>query len=307
MLTFNEPDSPSALVNGAKNANFGYNQSVSGCKVGERVIISLCGQKYTMGNVDIKKHPIFSELSEYISFYKSLSLAIFQFSTLGTTAICNIDSCVISSIQGTIESIRLILKDGKINDAYALTRKYHDSVVINIYECLYLKKHCSIDNFIVKKINDWLHGKAPLPRYRQMKKLITESPELYKINELLDLENYYKEIRERCNDHTHYNFFSYMMMNDNQVHIEKKSIIMNDMSKDIRDIFIKHFVLLFTINGHYMTSSDYIDSLECGLEPEEGSQYFVAPFIQNCFDNIIKKHRNDLAVELKSSTFMDLE
>jgi len=40
-LTPNEPDSPSALVSGAKNANFGYGRMMVSCKDGEPVIYSL--------------------------------------------------------------------------------------------------------------------------------------------------------------------------------------------------------------------------------------------------------------------------
>lgn len=56
-----------------------------------------------------------------------------------------------------------------------------------------------------------------------------------------------------------------------------------------------------------MASSDYVDSLDCGLMPEEGSQYFVAPFVQKIFDSVIKKNRMDLAEEIKSKTSMKLE
>jgi len=259
-----------------------------------------------MLNSDYKEHKIFSELSEYIDFYKSLSSSIFQFISQGTSAICNLDSYLISSIQGTIESIKLLLKDGKINDSYALTRKYDDSVVINIYEVQDLKNNFSINNFIVQKINNWLHNKEKLPRYCRMIKYIHSSTELEKVNKILS-DDHYKKIRNRCNDHTHYNLFHYMMMNDNQIYIKNRLKILDELSCDIRDIFIKHFIWLFTLNEHYMTASNYLDSLECGITPEEGSQYYVAPFIQKVFDGIIKKHRMDLSSELKNATCMKLE
>jgi len=55
-----------------------------------------------------------------------------------------------------------------------------------------------------------------------------------------------------------------------------------------------------------MMSSDYIDSLECGITPEEGSQYYVAPFVQKIFNDVIKKNRSDLAKIIKSNTSMKL-
>jgi len=260
-----------------------------------------------MLDTDYKKHKIFSELSEYIDFYKLLSDSIFQFCTSGTSSICNIDSYVISSIQGTLESIKLILENGKINDSYALIRKYHDSVVINIYEILYLKDNFSIENFIVKKINDWLHNRKRLPRYRDMMEYICKSQELSRVNKMLDLKGRYQNIRDKCNDHTHYNLFYYMMLNDNQIYLKDRMKFLDELSGDVRDIFIQHFIWLFMLNWQYMMSSDYVDSIECGISPEVDSQYWVAPFVQKVFDRIIKKYRMDLALEIKNTTCMKLE
>lgn len=256
---------------------------------------------------DYKKHVIFSELSEYIDFYKLLSDSIFQFFTLGTSPVCSVDSYLISSIQGTIESVKLILQDGKINDSYALIRKYHDSVIINIYETLYLQDNFSIENFVVQKINDWVHNKEKLPRYSDMMDYICKSAALEKVNKMLDLKGHYKKIRDKCNDHTHYNFFYYMMLNDNQIYLKDRLKFLDQLSGIIRDIFIQHFIWLFTLNGHYMSSSDYIDSLECNIIPEKDSQHWVAPFVQEVFDEIIKKYRMDLALELKNTTSMKLK
>ena len=123
----------------------------------------------------------------------------------------------------------------------------------------------------------------------------------------LGLKGHYYNIRKRCNDHTHYNLFHYMMLNDNQIYLTDRLKFLEELSSDIRDIFILHFIWLFTLNEHYMASSDYVDSLDCGLTPEEDSQYWVALFVQKAFDDIIKKYRLDLATELKNTTCMKLE
>ena len=60
------------------------------------------------------------------------------------------------------------------------------------------------------------------------------------------------------------------------------------------------------MNDHYMMSSDYIDNLDCGMTPEEDSQYWVAPYVQKMFDEIIKKERNDLAGIIKNKSCMQL-
>jgi hypothetical protein len=47
--------------------------------------------------------------------------------------------------------------------------------------------------------------------------------------------------------------------------------------------------------------------MDLGLTPEEGSQYFVAPFIQEIFDKVVKKKRMDLAIAIKNNTAMNLK
>lgn len=253
-----------------------------------------------------KKHHVFTQLSEYADFYKSLSCSIFGFITQGTKAICNIDSYVYSSIQGTLESIKDILIKGRINDSYALLRKYYDSTIINVYSNLYLNDNFSLENFVVKKIDNWLKGKEQLPEYRVMSQYVRSSKKLSEINELLYKDKTYKKIRERCNDHTHYNFYQNVLLNDNEIYLENRLESLNTFSRDLENIFVLHFSYLFYLNDHYMMSSDYVDSLDCGLTPEEGSQYFVAPFVQKVFNTVIKKNRMDLAEAIKSKTSMKL-
>lgn len=254
-----------------------------------------------------KNHRVFTLLPEYADFYKSLAFSIFSFVTQGTRTACNIDSYMFSSIQGTLESIKNILIKGRISDSYALLRKYYDSTIINIYTNLYLNDNFNLENFVVEKIDNWIKGKEKIPEYRIMSQYIRKSEKLSEINELLYSDNTYKSIRDRCNDHTHYNFYQNMLYNDNEIYIENRLESLNIFSKDLEDICIMHISYLFYLNDHYMTSSDYIDSLECGITPEEGSQYYVAPFIQKIFKNVIKKNRMDLAEEIKSNTSMKLE
>lgn len=219
-----------------------------------------------------REHSVFSELERYITFYKRLAWSVFSFCTTGTNAICNIDSYVYSSIQGTLESIRNILTDGRINDAYALLRKYYDSVIINVYSNLYLQDQCSIESFIVEKINSWVKGKEQLPEYRVMSNYIRSSNKVVNITDLIYVDDRYKRIRSRCNDHTHYNFFYHVLLNDNEIYLDSRLQVLDAFSRDVRDVFILHLAYLFFLNDHYMVSSDHLDALECGMTPEPDSQ-----------------------------------
>jgi len=254
-----------------------------------------------------KQHRVFEQLSKYAEFYKDLSFLIFCWVTLGTKSVINIDAYVYSSMQGTLESIRDILIQGRINDSYALLRKYYDVAIINIYSDLYLDDNFNIDNFVVKEIEKWLQGKEALPKYRIMSNYIRSSKKLTKINELLYKDKTYNAIRDRCNNHMHYNDYYNVILNNNESYLENRVAILDGFSKDLENIFILHLSYLFYLNDRYMMSSDYVDSLDCGQTPEEGSQYYVAPFVQEIFDSVIKKNRIDLATEIKNNTSMMLK
>jgi len=256
---------------------------------------------------EYQKHTVFADLEQYAAFYEHLAMSVFGFVSLGTRAICNIDSYVFSSIQGTLASIHAILRDGMISDAYALLRKYYDSAIINIYTGLYLEENFSIENFIVTQIDKWLRGRDRLPEFRIMSHYIRRSQRVAPITDLLFLDDRYKRLRERCNDHTHYNFYQNVLLNDKDIFLEKRRQALEEFSNDLRDVLMLHLAYMFFANNHYMMSSDYVDCLECGMPPEPDSQYWVAPFVQRIFDQTIKNSRPDLAAMIKQHSSMHLE
>ncbi len=253
------------------------------------------------------EHPVCEQLLKYAEFYRNLAFSVMGFSSMGTRALINIDTYVYSSMQGTLESIRDILEKGRINDAYALLRKYYDAAIINIYTNLYLEETFCVDNFVVEKIDNWMTGKEQLPDIRSMNNYIQKSGKVTNIYKLLHKDKRYAELRDRCNDHTHYNYYSNVLLNDSEIYLKNRVSILNRFSEDLEDIFIFHLSYLFYIKDHYMMASEYIDCLDCGLEPEPDSLYWVAPFIQEIFDSVIKKNRMDLVTEIKSKTAMMLE
>lgn len=258
---------------------------------------------------EYKEHKIFNELGTYIKYYDFLSFSTFSWITVGVENMINFDNRIFTSIKGTLDSIQILIEKGKINDSFSLARRYHDNVVINTYALLYLEANQNLENFIVEKINKWVNNKEKLPEYKVMNSYIRNSKKLENINNLLFSTKYYTNMRQRLNNHTHYNFFQYMFYNDNQMFdvYNNRIKFLEQLSIDLRNIFIKHFVWLFSIKDNYMMSSDYIDYLDMNMTPPENSQYWVASLIQEIFDEIVKKHRPDLADELKKSTFMELK
>jgi hypothetical protein len=258
------------------------------------------------------EHIVFKQLTEYADFYSSLSDSIMNWTSQGTNSPINIDTYVFTSTQGTLESIHDILLKGRINDAYALLRKYYDVTIVNLYSNLYLSDNFSIDNFIVEKINNWMNGNEKIPSFKQMSEYIIKSKKASEITQLIYSKGTFngspfEDLRQRCNDHAHYLYYHNLLANDNEVYLQNRLSILDSFSKDLKDIFILHLSYLFYNNEHYMMSSDYVDSLDCGLTPVEDSQYWVAPFIQEIFDKVIKANRPDIADTIKGKTAMKLE
>lgn len=253
-----------------------------------------------------KEHSIFTELRQYADFYKDLSQSIFSFCSMGTGAIANIDTYVYSSMQGTLESMQAVLEMGRINDAYALLRKFYDSAIINVYSNLYLEDHFSIENFIVEQIHNWIQSKEQLPDYRVMSSYIRNSDKLKPINDLLYADDRYKQLRNRCNDHTHYNFFKHLMLNDNEVYLKNRIQSLDILARDTKNIFILNLAYMFFLKYHYMASTDYRDYLECNMEPPQDSQYWVATFVQEIFDKVISLERPDIVAVIKANSAMQL-
>lgn len=252
-------------------------------------------------------HEVFRQLRTYANFYENLSFSVFQFIPLGLVGTLSIDSYVFSSIKGTLESILCILGNGRINDAYALLRKYYDVAIINIYTNLYLDDNFDFGNIVVEKIQNWLYGKEQFPDIRTMNNYIQKSKRISKIYKLLNKDKRYTELRDRCNNHTHYNFYYNILLNIPEMTNKNNEFSLDTFSNDLLNVFILHLSYLFYIKDYYMIASDFLDCKEVGIPPAPDMEYLVAPFVQEIFTTVIEKHRPDIGLEIKRMTSMLLE
>ena len=153
--------------------------------------------------------------------------------------------------------------------------------------------HDPSKKLFVEEVIGWLNGKKKLPHntYGSMSEYIENSESLRGIFSILNRDNSYRGTRQRCNDHTHYNYFGNVLVNDNQVHFPQRMQLLNSFGKDLQNILILHLSCIFKLNDHYMMSSDYTDYLDMGMPPEPDSQYWVAPFIQTIFTELIETNQ----------------
>lgn len=250
-------------------------------------------------------------IDDLIKFYDYLSYNVWTFMSNGVkiTFPINFESLIFSSLSGTLDSIKLVLEKGHINDVYALLRKYDDGILINLYIDCYIYKKQSFENFIVEKVNNWIHGRERLPNSTKMITYIRSYNYLTDLNTLIDFDGVYKKMRQRCNDNAHLNSIYYMVLNDSSVYLDSRVKELNQFESFLRNFFIFHFIYLFTLHQEYMSSSDYEDAVDYddrSVKLEIGLEYEVAPFVQDIFDKYVKPYRNDLANYLKEHICMKL-
>ena len=82
---------------------------------------------------------------------------------------------------------------------------------------------------------------------------------------------------KKIDNYVHTNGIKYLTDNYAfQVDKEQKENELIETLQSITDIFLS---LLAVIDSTKLQSSDYLDALEIGMEPIEGSQYWVCPII----------------------------
>lgn len=247
------------------------------------------------------------ELSYIKKFYEYLSDRIFYIPTSGITRISNITSSIIDSLIETVDSSYILAKKGRFNDSYSLMRKYYDAVILDIYINTYIKNEQNIDQLIVPLIEDWANGIKALPSFKNMTVYIKNKKALGSLEKYFFNNEKLRTIREECNNNIHHNGLRYLLINSPLVDSQMKRQLLENISKELSEIFTFHVCSLFYINGYYMMSSDYTDHMEIGMKPPENCQYWISPFIKDFFDNRLKKTHSFVFKQLKKDSYMEIE
>ena len=146
---------------------------------------------YSVSEESYQSHPVHSYVKIVYEFYHELGESPVTFGTIGLKGVMDLDRVIFQSLAETIDTISHALAKGRINDTYALLRKYRDSITAHVYIILYLKNSFSeskpnpfhdfkVDyeknQYIVQKIQDWIERKEKLPKYSDMILYILNEP-----------------------------------------------------------------------------------------------------------------------------------
>ena len=125
----------------------------------------------------------------------------------------------------------------------------------------------------------WMRGKLNNLQINEVLKTIGNSSSLTDVVKKYSLKMSFTNISERLNNYVHSN--GILFYNDNTALTHTKEYLeqVKQLINDLKYIVTTFFVLLTICCPHLISSNDYVDYLEAGEMPPEGSQYLVAPFI----------------------------
>lgn len=282
-----------------------------------------------------------SEIDSLIDFFENFSGLMFFngriISFISDKNIYALNTNLIDSSVQTLRSIKLCCSIGSFSDANTLIRKLRDDLIQYVYILNIVKlrqpfveddlkniKFDNPENFAnslldiklsdnltddEKAISAWLnntvsdltgHLKRKL-EFKNYMKILKQNRHIIQILKKYKLEKYWESLRSRLNDYVHNNGTKFSTYNLIKANDKNLKIHLNNIN--IRTSYISSFfiTLLLMIDSSLISSTDYIDHIECDLDPPDNSQYYIASFIQNFIDTKVSKLHPELKQFLKDN------
>lgn len=273
----------------------------------------------------------FSGLSELI-YLNGRTISFFSDKELNT-----LNTALIDSSSQTLKSIKLCCSIGSFSDANTLIRKLRDDLIQYVYflNIINLRKpfleesikdlktdnpeefassilNLQFNNVLTEDeqaVNAWFKNtvsdlQRPIKKkleFENYMKVLKQNDNINKILIEYKLQEYWESLRKRLNNYVHNN--GTLFSSRNSISARDKSLGTHLKNIDIRTSYVSSFflVLLLMIESSLISSTDYIDHLECDIEPPEDSQYFVASFVQDFIDKKVSALHPELKQYLKDN------
>ena len=253
----------------------------------------------------------------------------------GKKSVYPLASDTMMSVQNTLRSVRFCLKNGAISDANVLIRKYRDDLLQYLFvlkvvlENENLAPAFSIDSIVEiseQDIIDAINRYMPLGEGADDKIRLSEAwanstlSEEKKRRDYFDASKYERNLSQDTKIKYIFDYFQNWgpvgELLNNYVHTNGIKYLREKFNPDHREINIKKALeaivlitnvfmcILSILDSRYFMSSDYMDYLDVGDAPPEGSQYWVAPCIldylgENLDTNMLDYIQNNQDVEMK--------
>lgn len=189
------------------------------------------------------------------------------------------------SLKCTMGSIISCCEYGCIADANTLLRKYRDDLFFYLYILVYdsEKKSGAESKALFEmehNIDSWLQNELNHLNINSVLKAIASSPELNDAIKSYKLKSDFDRISRRLNSFVHGNGYWFYNQPSNDYKGSELAIEMAKICNEAKYVTVVFLFLLMLCTPIATMSTDYIACLDSGIQPPDGSQYWVAPFIQ---------------------------
>lgn len=254
------------------------------------------------GKIDIPEMPLGNFISEFSQRNKSLIHSLYFIITKNIEDVNNskytynsdmnvggIEILIIFALRDIIENIE-VLGWLKLNNNKWFDNKDLDNVTINNEEDflkLIENMYKNIDKYKHSEFVKKIIGQEKMKSYKISKSfemnLESEIENKYGKVSLSKDFNYIEDLKKELHNYIHKNGLKYV--NIKGVHYNQ---FLKDYLSKLLIIFKFYFKITFLLDGTCVSSSDYVDYLDCGAQPPEGCQYWVArkfdEYIHNQFE-----------------------
>ena len=208
---------------------------------------------------------------------------------------------ILLSVEQTLGSLESVCALGNFSDAHILLRKCRDDLFFYLYSTTSYENEEA-----VKNIKTWMQNDLSNLHFSCVLKSIGSSSKLSEVVKKYNLQKSFNTIGKKLNDFTHGNGMS--LYNKRYEHYregELKEIC--DSLKDALNHIVVTFVFLEALcNPMSLMGNHYVDYLDCGLTPLDGSEYWVSAYVTDFFNDKKKFLDEDCAKYLQDNTGMQL-
>ncbi len=257
-------------------------------------------------------HEIVSKLGDYASFHTQILVSEIK--------IHELNSEFFSSIDNTLKSVYMCSKMANFSDATVLLRKYRDDLFqwlfivesISDIEKSKLFENMEQNDVYCKEENDiqelylaltkWFNSSIDINDKKTIKLKYFDA-EIYRkslcrqslLNACFDqfLDPIWINLNDRLNDYAHINGFKFIHANNaaNNYEIAYFNEKLNELGDILLQITSCFLCFLILTKPFYLSSRDFIDSLERNVEPPINSQFWISPIFRNFIEtNIFSKN-----------------
>lgn len=215
---------------------------------------------------------------------------------------------LLDSVVKTLSSTRVLFEHGHIGDVNVLIRKMRDDLFLYLY-FLEVSNRYSINKTSKHEQNaiKWVENKIDNLYITDILQFLMRNHQIKTAIIKHQLRDSWEGISQNLNRFVHGNGRSFTNLNYSYFNQETIEKLCKDILFKLEYIIAVFMVLLILIRPSLISSSDYMDALTVGIEPEDDSQYFVAPFIQEFINETIMKVNPELKNFLKESVYMNIE